>query len=465
MNPFQLAGLILTVVLILGLSVFSGTRNKTAGQKNGAAVVAGIIMGTLVGGSSTVGTAQLAYNYGMSAWWFTLGGGIACLVLALGFAGPLRHNGGHTLVGIINNEFGPAAGMSASILSAVGTFINIISQMIAASAVLTVLFPNLGLIPELIITTVFMILYVVIGGAKGAGMVGILKLVLLYLAMIGSGVLVLHLTGGMGGFTDLVGTIDNPDGVHFFSLFARGVGKDLGAGISLLLGVLTTQTYAQAVLWSKSDGAARTGALLSTFLIPPIGIGGILVGLFMRATHPGIVAKTALTTFVTEYMPPALSGIVLGTLFIAVVGTGAGLALGISFIINEDIVDRMTHKFDGVEKQRMLGRMWMVLVLVLACALSSGPLGDMILGFAFMSMGLRAAVVFAPLCAALFFPGKVDRRFALAAIIAGPVAVLIGNLINLPFDALFIGIAVAVVLELIGAVVKKSSSDRLQPEG
>ncbi len=433
MNPFQLVGLILTIGLILGLSVFSGMSRKTVGQKNGAAVVAGIIMGTLVGGSSTVGTAQLAYNYGMSAWWFTLGGGISCLVLALGFAGPLRHNGGHTLVGMINKEFGGTAGVLASVLSAVGTFINIISQMIAASAVLTVLFPNLGLIPELIITTLFMIAYVVIGGTKGAGMVGILKLALLYIAMIGSGILALHLSGGTGAFAELVSTIDNPEGVRFWNVFARGVGKDLGAGVSLLLGVLTTQTYAQAVLSAKSDGAARTGALISTFLIPPIGIGGILVGLFMRATHPGIVAKTALTSFVTQYMPPVLSGIVLGTLFVAVVGTGA-----------------------GPEKQRMLGRTWMVVILALACVLSCGPLGDMILGFAFMSMGLRAAVVFAPLVAALFFPGRVSHKFAVAAIIAGPVAVLAGNMFGLPFDPLFIGIAVSSVLVIAGAVFHRA---------
>ena len=464
MNPFQLAGLVLTIVLILGLSVYSGLKNKKAGQKNGSIVVAGIIMGTLVGGSSTVGTAQLAYNYGMSAWWFTLGGGISCLVLALGFVKPLRHNGGHTLVGMINNEFGSTAGVSASILSAVGTFINIISQMIAASAVLAVLFPDLGLVAELIITTVFMILYVVIGGAKGAGMVGILKLVLLYIAMIGSGFLVLNLTGGMDGFQELVHGIDNSAGVHFFSLFARGAGTDIGAGVSLLLGVLTTQTYAQAVLWSKSDRAARTGALISTVMIPPIGVGGILVGLFMRATHPGIVAKTALTSFVMEYMPPVLSGIVLGTLFVAVVGTGAGLALGISFIINEDIVDRLTHKFDGAEKQRLLGKTWIVLILVLACVLSCGPLGDTILGFAFMSMGLRAAVVFAPMCAALFFPGKVDARWAVAAIIAGPVAVLLGNIVGLPFDPLFIGIAVSILLILGGGIFKKAQTKRLQPE-
>ncbi len=455
MNAFQIAGLALTILLILGLSVYSGTKGKKSGQKNGSIVVAGIIMGTLVGGSSTVGTAQLAYTYGMSAWWFTLGGGISCLVLALCFVGPLRHNGGHTLVGMINNEFGATAGVSASILNAIGTFINILSQMLAASAVLAVLFPKLGLIPELIVTTVFMILYVVIGGAKGAGMVGILKLALLYVAIIGSGILVLNLTGGIGGFTDLVQTIDNPEGVHFFSLFARGIGVDVGAGVSLLLGVLTTQTYAQAVLWSKSDRAARTGALISTFMIPPIGIGGILVGLFMRATHPGIVAKTALTSFVMEYMPSALSGIVLGTLFIAVVGTGAGLALGISFIINEDIVDRLTHKFDGAAKQRILGKTWIVLILILACLLSCGPLGDTILKFAFMSMGFRAAAVFAPLCAALFFPGKVDHRFAIAAIIVGPIAVLIGNFLPLPFDPLFIGIALSILLVLLGALVKR----------
>lgn len=462
MNPLQLAGMILTILLILGLSVYSGMKNKKAGQKNGSVVVAGIIMGTLVGGSSTVGTAQLAYDYGMSAWWFTLGGGISCLVLALGFVGPFRHNGGHTLVGMINNEFGATAGVSASILSAVGTFINIISQMIAASAVLAVLFPNMGLKMELIITTVFMILYVVIGGAKGAGMVGILKLALLYIAMIGSGFLVLRLTGGVGGFVDVVHTIDNPQGIHFFNLFARGLGTDLGAGVSLLLGVLTTQTYAQAVLWSKSDRAARVGALISTCLIPPIGIGGILVGLFMRATHPGIVAKTALTSFVMEYMPPVFSGIVLGTLFVAVVGTGAGLALGISFIINEDIVDRLTHKFDGAAKQRLLGKTWIVLILILACILSSGSLGDLILGFAFMSMGLRAAAVFAPLCAALFFPGKVDPRFAVVAIITGPVAVLVGKLAGLPFDPLFVGIAVSVVLMVCGGIYRKSKVGSLK---
>ena len=269
----------------------------------------------------------------------------------------------------------------------------------------------------------------------------------------GKVVLVLRMTGGLGGFTDMVRGIDNPEGVHFFSLFARGVGTDLGAGVSLLLGVLTTQTYAQAVLSAKSDAAARTGALASTFLIPPIGVGGILVGLYMRAHFPGIAAKTALTTFVTQFIPGIPGGVILGTLFIAVVGTGAGLALGMSFVLNEDILNRFTHRFDSPERQRLMGRMWMVLVLALACVLSMGSLGDTILSFAFMSMGLRAAAVFAALYAALFFPGRVDKRWAVASIIAGPVAVFAGRLMALPFDSLFLGVGVGIVLIVLGAVL------------
>ena len=452
MNVWELVGVIVTVVLILALSIYSGTKGKSGSSKNGAVVTAGIIMGTLVGGSSTVGTAQLAYNYGMSAWWFTLGGGIACLVLALGFVGPLRHNGGKTLISMVENEFGASAGMAASILNTVGTFINIISQMIAASAVLAVLFPSLGLYWELIISMIFMILYVVIGGQKGAGMVGILKLCLLYISMVACAIIVLIKCSGVGGFVDMVKGIDNPDNIQFFSLFARGLGTDVGAGVSLLLGVLTTQTYASAVLSSKTDRSARTGALISTFMIPPIGIGGILVGLYMRANFPDIAAKTALTTFVTNYLPSALSGIVLGALFIAVVGTGAGLALGISFVLNENVLNRFTHRFDGPQKQKFMGRTWMVIVLALACVLSMGSLGDMILNFAFMSMGLRAAAVFACLCAALFFPGKVNHKWALVSIITGPIAVFAGKAMSLPFDSLFLGIGVGLLFVAIGAV-------------
>ena len=456
LTPAQLTGLLAAVLGIALLAVFTGTRRKSASASNGTAIVAGIIMGTLVGGSSTVGTAQLAYHYGMSAWWFTLGGGLACLVLALGFIGPWRRSGSQTLIGILAMEFGPGAGLAASLLSSVGTFINVISQLIAGTAVIAVAAPSLGLVPALLITAAFMALYVVFGGTHGAGVVGILKLGLLYLSMIGCGVMVLVLSGGVSGFLQTVNGIDNPAAIRFGSLFARGIGKDGGAALSLILGVLTTQTYAQAVLSAKSDAAARRGTLISAVLIPPIGAGGILVGLFMRAHHPGIAAKTALTAFATGYLPPVLSGILLGTLFIAVVGTGAGLVMGISTIIRRDILARFFDKAAEDKAGSLMGKGIIVLTLLLGVILSSGSLGDTILNFAFMSMGLRGAVVFVPMLCALWAPGKVNRKCAMGAIIAGPVVVLLcGTLFTLPggIDPLFAGVTAAMIFCAAGRIL------------
>lgn len=448
-------GAMLTIVAILSVSVVSG---KVAKKKKsaGSLVVAGAIMGTLVGGSSTIGTAQLAYQYGMSAWWFTLGAGLGCLILALVYATPLHRSGHTTLTAFITRAYGKKNGVVAAIFSSLGNFINIISQLISATAIIAVIFPKVPFTFSLLFTAVIMVLYIIFGGVKGSGLVGSLKMILLYVSMMVIGILVLKLSGGLAGFLDNVNNIGNTDNVDFYSLFARGVGKDLGACLSLVLGVVTTQSYAQAIFVAKSEKSAVGGALLGTLLIPPIGIGGILAGLYMRAIHPGIISKTALTFFITEYMHPLLSGVVLGTLFIAVVGTGAGLALGISIVLKNDVMPLVSGGFMKNNQHKISEKVFVVLVLLSACLLSMGSVGDTILNFAFMSMGLRGATLFVPLCFAIFYPGCVSSHYITASIITGPSVVLVLNLVSaLPFDPLFAGVLASGVIILAGVLKKK----------
>ena len=457
MNNLLYIGLAVTLLVIAGLSVWTGTQAKKS-TRNPASVVAGVIMGTLVGGSSTVGTAQLAYQFGMSAWWYTLGAGISCLILALIYTKPFRRTGCSTLVGIIRKEYGPKVGMTVSALSCVGTFINVIPQVIAATAVLAVAFPTMGLTAEVILSVAFMILYVIFGGTKGAGIIGILKMILIYLTMIVSAVMVLSMVGGLSAFTGMAQTIPDANGVRFTSLFARGVGTDIGACLSVILGVITTQTYAQGVLSGRTDQDGVRGALISAFLIPPIGIGGILVGLYMRANaalYSGVTAKTALTAFITAHMPHLLAGIILGVLFITVVGTGAGIVLGISTTLTNDIAAQWFPKLNAQRSKAVLSKGMIVLVLLAAGFLACGPLGDTILRFTFLSMGLRGAVVFLPLTCALWLPGQIAPRYALASVIAGPLTVLVFGLWGvLPFDPLFLGVAVALCIMAAGYIHK-----------
>ena len=96
-------------------------------------------------------------------------------------------------------------------------------------------------------------------------------------------------------------------------------------------------------------------------------------------------------------------------------------------------------------------------VLLLAAWLSVGEAGSLILGWSFLSMGLRGAVAFTPMCLALFVKKPVPRPFAVASMIAGPVLVIAGQYI-LPshIDPLFLGIAGTLVICTAGLIRRKN---------
>lgn len=493
----QVAGIAVTLILIIGVSLYSGKKVSggadfaTGGGGGGSLLVCGGIMGALVSSQATIGTAQLAFSYGLSAWWFTLGSGIGCLILALFFSDPIRKSGCTTEFEIIRREYGKQVETIGSALCSIGIFISVLAQVVAGAGLVTVLFPNIGTAAAVAVMAVLMAVYVLFGGAVGAGMGGILKLVLLYAASIAGLIAVLQISGGVGGLgaaltKALVGTdlgsmqsavslsdISTPAdfSARFLSLVARGPLKDIGSGLSLLLGVLSTQTYAQAILTGKTDREAKKGALLSAFLIPPLGIAGIGIGLFMRSRYVTAAEAAALAAagksvpegmdtiastiqvfpmFVVNHMPQFFGGIILGTLLITIIGGGAGLSLGVATIAVRDIYTSISPKFQDAKTALTANRLTIVGVLALAAVLGMAVPGATINDFGFLSMGLRGSVVFLPLVCALFLPGKIDRRAALAATVLGPVAVLAGNAAGLPFDPLFLGIAVCFVIHVLG---------------
>jgi len=450
MTLMHYVGAILVLILITGVGVYSGKRVSssgdfsTGGRKAGAGIVAGTIIGTLVGGSSTIGTAQLAFNYGFSAWWFTLGGGIACLVLAISFVKPLYKSEISTLPQIFSREYGEKSSTVATILSSIGTLFAIVAQLLSGMALVTSV-SNISPGAATIVITLLMLVYVVFGGVWGSGLVGIAKTILMYSAVLICGIMAINLQGGVSAFTTAL-----PHS-QYFNLIARGSFVDLGAGISLILGVVTTQTYIQAVISAKTLKLSKFGVLLSAFLIPIIGVAGIFVGMYMKLNSPDLAPAKALPTFVMQNTPPIFAGVIMAILLVALVGTGAGLALGMSSMISNDIYKVYFNKNASDKTLLKATRIIIALILGTAALFTTGNIGSLILGWSFMSMGLRGAVSFAPLCCALFLPGCIDKKYALSAMMAGPVLVLVGKFILPAFiDPLFLGVGVSILIMLVG---------------
>ena len=68
---------ILAVLITMAPGIYAARKIKNAddyavgGRSSGIGMVAAAILGTLIGGGSTMGTAQMAYKIGFSAWNFS----------------------------------------------------------------------------------------------------------------------------------------------------------------------------------------------------------------------------------------------------------------------------------------------------------------------------------------------------------------------------------------------------------
>lgn len=509
MTIWTIAGIVLVLLLIIGVGLLSGRKVQDAhdfvsgGGKAGPLIVCGTIMGALVSSQATIGTAQLAFHYGLAAWWFTLGSGIGCLILGVGYAVSLRRSGCITELQIISRAYGAAAGSLGSVLCSLGIFISVLAQVVACSGLVSTLFPQISTPVAAGVSIVVMCFYVLFGGAWGAGMGGVVKLLLLYLSSVVGMVYVLVVSNGAtglldslnhllcgtelgmaqsaaNGLSDLTSAADLT--ARFENLVARGAAKDIGSGVSLLLGVLSTQTYAQAIWSAQTDRKAKQGAILSAVLIPPLGIAGICIGLFMRSHYllqaevdalaaagaaiPDlpVLASTiqVFPMFVLNHLPALVSGIVLGTLLITSVGGGAGLSLGMATILVKDIVKRVSKKVDNEQKELIVTRVMLGGVLVAAAIVASLVPSSTINDLGFLSMGLRGSVVLVPMSCALWVKGPMNHACVLASIVLSPLAVLLGKFLPLPFDALYLGILVSVLCCALGRVLGGRSESPLK---
>lgn len=483
MNFAFLTGLLLTLGLIIGVSLSSARKSKdatsftTAGSQVNSLMVTGIIMTSLVGGQSTVGTAQLAFSYGISAWWFTIGAALGCLLLAAGYGKALRNSGCDTLLMVVGKEYGPHSEKTGSLLCFIGIFISIVAQLLSSSALMTGLL-HINMIWGAAISAALMMLMVVIGGVWSAGYSGMLKAVLLCLATLGTGILVLVLCGGYGGLQSLLTQqttalplgdqlqLHSAEDVHlrFGNLTARGFMKDVGGGLSLILGVVTTQTYAQGIWAARSNSAAKRGAVTCAVITPLIGAGCVLAGIYMRAHYVTIDEAHAITAagaslpqgigvlrntaeafpvFVMDRFPPMLAGIIIGTMLLTIIGGGSGLALGAATILVRDVYGNVRNRL-------------MALRLTISAILLAGFLFSLTGGHAFindlgfLSLGLRATAVLIPLTAALYFPGAIQPRHAWLSMIAGTVMLLVAHLANLPGGPIWWGLAAGILVILPG---------------
>jgi SSS family solute:Na+ symporter len=448
----HLLGLFATLAAFVALAVHAARKVRSAegfslsGRRAGPTMIAGSIAGTSVAGASTIGTAQMAFSYGITAWWFTLGVGIALILMACFYAKPLRASGLETLPQYLTRHYGRAAGLIASAVSSTGILFSAVASAISGIALIGVLF---GLVPwqagaiiaALVIGTVFF------GGLKGAGLAGLLKMAAIGLALAVAGIAAAIALARVPDFSAAF-PFD-----PWFNPFAHGVSQTIADFVALLVGMICTQTYIQAMFSAVDTRTAARGTLVAGLLSIPVGLPCVAIGMAMHAAHPHMAAIYALPVFLVTEVPPVIGGIGLAGILFSVVGSISGLALGIGTMIAGDFGRGLLKIRDG-RALLWLNRFAVLAVTALAFAIALANAGSQVLAWNYLSMALRGAGVFLPMALAVFRPGHLNGRRAAVSMALATLAAACGRFVfHLPLHPLFVGLAVSAVV--IGAGLRR----------
>lgn len=440
------------VSISAGKRVKSADEFTTAGGKGNVALVVGISLSTLIGGATTVGTAQTAFSYGLAGWWYTLGSTAGFLIMGFVLARPIRNSGHQTMTSMIRDEFGKTAELVASCVLFLGMVISLSSQIVSSCAVLQSMFPSIDSLANLSCCFFLSLFCALWGGSVSSGYAGKYKAFLITLITLCGGLLILSRT-------DLQTLSSVLDAKVYFNLFSRGAGYELSNGLATALGICCSQANVQAVLSARDEVTAKKGMAICSIVMPVIGIGSVLIGMYMRMTNSEMNASLAFSTFLLDNFPEYLGGIGVGTLFISLILSAAGTALGCSSIFTKDILEPLFHCANSSEKELLYLRRSFFGTLCTATFLGSGLFGNSILSFAFLSMSIRCSSVVVPFLFTVFFKNQADRRWVIASEIIGPVAACIAGLSDrVKIAPFYAGTGTALLLCLVGMAVKKRAS-------
>jgi SSS family solute:Na+ symporter len=157
-----------------------------------------------------------------------------------------------------------------------------------------------------------------------------------------------------------------------------------------------------------------------------------------------------------KYLDPWFGGIVLATLLISLVMTGAALTLGVSTIWSQYIYKKIFRPLSDDREMLWISRLMVVVVSVIVILFVTSNANTLILKWAFLSMALRGVTVFLPLLGAVFLKEYMSPMAGTLAVSTAPtLAVLWAFMLPDSIDPLYVGMMLSFVILFSGMLIKK----------
>lgn len=409
------------MIVLVCVGIWTAKKTKTtedfmvAGRNIGIWRFTAAMAACVIGGSLTMGSSTLAYNFGIGAIW--LGGICAVSIFLMSLF--LRTKLADMRILSAAEGFGIFYGPYARVLSALVMMIYMfmvgVVQVVAVGTIMNVMF-GWSTQVSMLIGGVVVLAYIVIGGMWAVTYTDIFQFLIMTAGVIIlCPILAIHGVGGFGAF------IEQAPATHL-DITSLGGAKIVAYILLYTPGFLVGQDIWQRAFTAKNPKTARRGTALAALYIFLYTVALIVIGICLVIVMPNLEnPDLAFATATTSFTPIGVRGVIMAAAMAAVMSTASSEIMGTATVAFNDLIKN--GKPDLSEKQGiMITRVIAVIVglLAIVCALwIQSVLVALDVAYAFISGCIFVPLVFA------FLLKKVSAKAGLLSLLGSFVTVVI----------------------------------------
>ncbi len=436
MSKAQITSLVIILLYMMAtvaIGLFASRKKATEKQSNddflmaskslGPVVLAGTLFAANTGGASTTGIATNVYQYGLSASWYVIAGGIGFVLVS--FIAPyFRRAQANTVPEIISKRYGKASHIFTAITSILALFMATGAQIIATASIINVV-TGFDFRTAAIVSTVVVIVYTMFGGFKSVTAANLMHVLFITIGMtIAMFIMVNNKeVGGFSALFEKARAMQDANGasMDFLSMTKVGATTIIGYIAMYFMTFPTGQEIVQTYCSAKSGSAAKLGSILAGIVSAAYAIVPAIIGLLAYVCIDGYVLggsqKNALAQATITFAPSVIAGIVLAAIVAATMSSASGNMIGTATMFTNDIFTPYINKGVKDDKKEIFiskAAMLIVGVVGLFIALEASNVISVMMG----AFALRSAGPFAAFICGLFYK-NVTRRAGFISILTG----------------------------------------------
>ena len=484
MNKAQITALVIILLYMFATVVIGlvASRKKTtekqsnddflmASKSLGPVVLAGTLFAANTGGASTTGIATNVYQYGLSAAWYVIAGGIGFVLVS--FIAPyFRRAQASTVPQIISKRYGKPSHIFTAVTSIAALFMATGAQIIATASIINVV-TGFDFRTAAIVSTIVVILYTMVGGFKSVTATNLMHVFFITVGMTIAMVIMVNndAVGGFGALFDKARAMQDTAGKNMDLLSMTKIGGTtiIGYIAMYFMTFPTGQEIVQTFCSAKDGKSAKIGSILAGLVSAAYAIVPALIGLMAYVCIDGYALggsqKNALAQATITFAPSIVAGIVLAAIVAATMSSASGNMIGTATMFTNDIFVPYINK--GVKddkKEIWISKLAMLFVGVvgLFIALEASNVISVMMG----AFALRSAGPFAAFICGLFYK-NVTKRAGFISILTGTlVAAIWIYVLKTPYglNAMVPGGIIAFIVIFVVSAIERSMGVEPAPE-